>query len=111
MSIPFFLEPSFDFKMNKSFLTSKRANNNGISYKKFLKNSECCSANGFVGPANHPLHGEYIRHGPLLFFDGDQPDLKGPPLPGQHNKEILQGAGYGAATIEKFLASGVLWQQ
>ena len=39
MSIPFFLEPSFDFKMNKSFLTSKRANNNGISYKKFLKNS------------------------------------------------------------------------
>ena len=39
MSIPFFLEPSFDFKMNKSFLTSKRENNNGISYKKFLKNS------------------------------------------------------------------------
>ena len=39
MSIPFFFEPSFDFKMNKSFLTSKRANNNGISYKKFLKNS------------------------------------------------------------------------
>jgi len=39
MSIPFFLEPSFDFKMNKSFLNSKRANNNGISYKKFLKNS------------------------------------------------------------------------
>ena len=69
------------------------------------------SANGFVGSADHPLHGEYVRHGPLLFFDGDQPDLKGPPLPGQHNKEILQGAGYGAATIEKFLASGVLWQQ
>ena len=39
MSIPFFLEPSFDFKMNKSFLNSKRANNNGISYKKFQKNS------------------------------------------------------------------------
>ena len=39
MSIPFFLEPSYDFKMNKSFLTSKKINNKGIFYKNFLKNS------------------------------------------------------------------------
>ncbi len=39
MSIPFFLEPSFDFKMNKLFLNSKKIKNNGIPYKNFLSNS------------------------------------------------------------------------
>ena len=40
MSIPFFFEPSYDFKMDKSFLTSTgRAKNNGLIYEKFLNNS------------------------------------------------------------------------
>jgi len=39
MSIPFFFEPSFDFKMNKSFLSSKNINNKIILYKNFLNNS------------------------------------------------------------------------
>ena len=39
MSIPFFFEPSFDFKMNKSFLSSKKIKNKGILYKNFLDNS------------------------------------------------------------------------
>ena len=40
MSIPFFFEPSYDFKMNKSFFTSsKRAKNNGLIYEKFLNSS------------------------------------------------------------------------
>ena len=39
MSIPFFFEPSFDFKMNKSFLSSKKIKNKGILYKNFLNNS------------------------------------------------------------------------
>ena len=72
---------------------------------------EQVAANGFVGQADHPLHGKYLRHGPLVFFDGENSELKGPPLPGQHNREILQETGYGAATIEHFLDSGVLWQQ
>ena len=40
ISIPFFLEPSHDFKMNRSFFSSKNySNNNGINYSSFLKNS------------------------------------------------------------------------
>ena len=38
MSIPFFFEPSYDFKMSKSFLSRTR-NNNGLIYEKFLNNS------------------------------------------------------------------------
>ena len=40
ISIPFFLEPSHDFKMNRSFFSSKNySNNNEINYSSFLKNS------------------------------------------------------------------------
>ena len=40
ISIPFFLEPSHDFKMHRSFFSSKNySNNNGINYSSFLKNS------------------------------------------------------------------------
>tara|TARA_Y100000590_G_scaffold445321_1_gene577280 strand:+ start:171 stop:1139 length:969 start_codon:yes stop_codon:yes gene_type:complete len=39
MSIPFFFEPSFDFKMNQYFLKSKKNFNKGIIYEKFLNES------------------------------------------------------------------------
>ena len=39
MSIPFFFEPSFDFKMHPSYLLSKKASNKGQIYEKFLNNS------------------------------------------------------------------------
>ena len=39
MSIPFFFEPSYDFKMNTSFLSASKINNNGLIYEKFLKKS------------------------------------------------------------------------
>ena len=39
MSIPFFFEPSFDFKMNKSFLNGRKKNDSGIIYGKFLNKS------------------------------------------------------------------------
>ncbi len=39
MSIPFFFEPSFDFKMNKSFLNDSKINNSGLIYEKFLHQS------------------------------------------------------------------------
>ena len=39
MSIPFFFEPSYDFKMNQSFFMSKKLKNNGQIYEKFLNNS------------------------------------------------------------------------
>jgi len=39
MSIPFFFEPSYDFKMNKSFLNKNTTKNNGLIYVKFLNQS------------------------------------------------------------------------
>ncbi len=39
MSIPFFLEPSYDFKMCKSFLNGNARTNNALIYEEFLKQS------------------------------------------------------------------------
>ena len=39
LSVPFFFEPSYDFKMNKLFFISKKNNLNGQSYEKFLNKS------------------------------------------------------------------------
>ena len=40
MSVPFFLEPSYDFKMNDSFFTVKSKNHNkGVFFEKFLNKS------------------------------------------------------------------------
>ena len=39
MSIPFFFEPSYDFKMNPNFLNAKKINNKGLIYENFLNQS------------------------------------------------------------------------
>ena len=39
LSIPFFFEPSYDFKMNKSFLNSRKHTSSGQIYEKFLNRS------------------------------------------------------------------------
>ena len=39
LSIPFFFEPSYDFKMNLSFFNGFRLSNKGTNYEKFLNNS------------------------------------------------------------------------
>ena len=39
LSVPFFFEPSYDFKMSKSFLAKKRIKNNGQIYERFLNKS------------------------------------------------------------------------
>ena len=39
LSIPFFFEPSHDFKMNKNFLNSKKYSKKGQIYEKFLNQS------------------------------------------------------------------------
>ena len=39
LSIPFFFEPSYDFKMNHDFLNTKKINNKGLIYEKFLNRS------------------------------------------------------------------------
>jgi len=39
MSVPFFFEPSYDFKMNSSFLNGSKTSKKGIFFQNFLKNS------------------------------------------------------------------------
>ena len=39
LSVPFFFEPSFDFKMNKTFLGSRNYSKSGQTYEKFLNKS------------------------------------------------------------------------
>ena len=39
LSVPFFFEPSYDFKMSKSFFNSKKYSNSGKIYEKFLNQS------------------------------------------------------------------------
>ena len=39
MSIPFFFEPSYDFKMSTSFLYNPKINHKGLIYEKFLNQS------------------------------------------------------------------------
>ena len=39
MSVPFFFEPSYDFKMNPSFLNGSKTSKKGIIFQNFLKNS------------------------------------------------------------------------
>tara|TARA_B100000579_G_scaffold174211_1_gene142060 strand:- start:265 stop:1233 length:969 start_codon:yes stop_codon:yes gene_type:complete len=39
MSIPFFFEPSYDFRMNISYLNKPKIKNNGLIYEKFLNQS------------------------------------------------------------------------
>tara|TARA_Y100001934_G_C12176925_1_gene689519 strand:- start:531 stop:977 length:447 start_codon:yes stop_codon:yes gene_type:complete len=76
----------------------------------FWLEDEQVAANGFVGAAEHPLHGRYLRHAPLVTFAGQSGDLRGPPLAGQHNAEILEEAGYDSESIGSLHDAGVLWQ-
>ena len=39
MSIPFFFEPSYDFRMHPSFLNGSKSNKKGIFFQNFLRNS------------------------------------------------------------------------
>ena len=39
MSVPFFFEPSYDFRMHPSFLNGSKSNKKGIFFQNFLKNS------------------------------------------------------------------------
>ena len=39
LSVPFFFEPSYDFKMNHAYLNQPKTNSSGQSYEKFLNKS------------------------------------------------------------------------
>jgi crotonobetainyl-CoA:carnitine CoA-transferase CaiB-like acyl-CoA transferase len=65
----------------------------GLLPSRFWLENEQASALGLTAAVAHPEWGSYRRHGPLLHFDGLMPDLKPPPLAGQHNDELLKELG------------------
>jgi crotonobetainyl-CoA:carnitine CoA-transferase CaiB-like acyl-CoA transferase len=65
----------------------------GLLPSSFWLKNEQVSALGLTAAVEHPEWGSYRRHGPLLHFDGLAPDLKPPPLAGQHNDELLRQLG------------------
>jgi crotonobetainyl-CoA:carnitine CoA-transferase CaiB-like acyl-CoA transferase len=66
---------------------------------------------GFTTDAIHPTLGAYKRHGSLVQFDGETPGLKGPPLAGEHNQEVLTECGYKPEQVEQLVESGALWKE
>lgn len=68
-------------------------------------------AMGLTTQVDHDRWGQFRRHGALVRFDGEQPALKGPPLAGQHNRDIFLEKGYALAEIEQMLGEGVLFQE
>ena len=77
----------------------------------FWLSDEQTAANDFIAPAEHPKWGAYRRHGPMVKFSGTTQTLRGPPLAGQHNGEVLRELGYDNAEIGELAAAGVLWQE
>jgi crotonobetainyl-CoA:carnitine CoA-transferase CaiB-like acyl-CoA transferase len=61
----------------------------GMLPSRFWLENEQARALGLTIEVEHLEWGDYRRHGPLLRFDGLEPDLKPPPLAGQHNDELL----------------------
>jgi len=62
---------------------------------------------GFFKQEEHPSEGRIRRTKLANVFSGGARQDEGPaPLAGQHTREILAEAGYGAAEIEKLLADG-----
>jgi crotonobetainyl-CoA:carnitine CoA-transferase CaiB-like acyl-CoA transferase len=68
-------------------------------------------AMGLTAQINHPTWGRYARHGPMVTFDGIEPQLGAPPLAGQHNQELLESLGYNIKEIEQLDAQAVLWRE
>ncbi|MBT4160274.1 MAG: CoA transferase [Gammaproteobacteria bacterium] len=61
--------------------------------------------------ATHPKFGSYVRHGPLVQFDEQMPELSGPPLAGSDNKTVLGEFGYDSERVDELVRTGVLWQE
>jgi len=61
-----------------------------------------------VEEVQHPVHGPMRVLGLPVFLHRTPAKVTAPsPLPGQHTREVLGGAGYGAGEIERLLAEGV----
>lgn len=71
--------------------------------------SEQTRALGIVVENRHPAHGTYRTVRNPLRIDGDPTvALTQPPRLAEHTKEVLASVGYGADSIQKLVAAGVV---
>lgn len=64
---------------------------------------------GLVEEVHHPVHGPMRLLGQPVFLHRTPAKVTAPsPVPGQHTREVLRGAGYDAAAIEGLFAEGVV---
>ncbi len=64
---------------------------------------------GLIEEVHHPVHGPMRVMGQPVFLHRTPAKVTAPsPLPGQHTREVLRGAGYDAAAIEGLFAEGVV---
>ncbi|MBI2469074.1 MAG: CoA transferase [Candidatus Rokubacteria bacterium] len=64
---------------------------------------------GLVEEVHHPVHGPMRLLGQPVCLHRTPAKVTAPsPLPGQHTREVLRGAGYDAAAIERLFAEGVV---
>ncbi|MBT3428063.1 MAG: hypothetical protein HOL98_15305 [Gammaproteobacteria bacterium] len=83
----------------------------GLAPNQFWTENEHAKAMDLTAEAEHPTLGSYRRHGPIVTFDGKQQSLKGPPLAGQHNEEVLSEIGYSQAQLDHFYTTGTIWRE
>ena len=77
----------------------------------FWLNHEQVSANNMWSPAQHPVWGDYLRHGPMVTFSDNQSDLQDAPMAGAHNREILAEAGLTDDEIRQITEAGHVYAE
>jgi crotonobetainyl-CoA:carnitine CoA-transferase CaiB-like acyl-CoA transferase len=68
-------------------------------------------ANHFTALVEHPTHGTFLRHGPLIRRRDAQERLRVAPMAGQHVDAILGEIGMNAAEIARLRETGVVWSE
>ena len=77
----------------------------------FFLEDEHVRANGFVLEADHANYGRYLRHGPVVGFEGVA-DVCGPGvLSGENTDAILSELGYDEEQIARLRTDGVAWSE
>jgi crotonobetainyl-CoA:carnitine CoA-transferase CaiB-like acyl-CoA transferase len=66
----------------------------------------------YITTMRHSKGGEYRTVAPAIrFSDYPSPALVGSPLYGEHSREVLRGAGFSAAEVDKLLEAGAVAAQ
>lgn len=77
----------------------------------FFRQDQHVRENGFVLEAEHANYGKYLRHGPVIAFEGVAEACGPAQLSGQHTDALLAELGYDEGAIAQLRADGVAWSE